>query len=75
MEQLARADITDRALVEAVTRSRCFNEGATTLINWKGRAIAFLERKYSGGKAATYGGGGGTPDESPDLGKMVWLDS
>ena len=48
VEQLARADITDRALVEAVTRSRCFNEGATTLINWKGRAIAFLERKFSG---------------------------
>ena len=48
VEQLARADITDRALVEAVTRSRCFNEGATTLINWKNEAIAFLERKFSG---------------------------
>ena len=48
VEQLARADITDRALVEAVTRSRCFNKGATTLINWKNEAIAFLERKFSG---------------------------
>ena len=43
-----RVDITDRAFVEAVTRSRCFDVGATTLINWKGRAIAFLERKFSG---------------------------
>ena len=48
VEQLARVDITDRAFVEAVTRSRCFDVGATTLINWKGRAIAFLERKFSG---------------------------
>ena len=41
VEQLARVDITDRAFVEAVTRRRCFDVGATTLINWKTEAIAF----------------------------------
>ena len=47
VEHLARADITDRALVEAVTTCKQFSVGATTLLGWKTEAIAFLERKFS----------------------------
>lgn len=48
VEQLAKVDVDDRALVEAATHNRRFDRAVATLSKWRREAATFLRRKASG---------------------------
>ena len=48
VDQLARVDVDDRALVEAATHNRRFDRAVATLSKWRREAATFLRRKALG---------------------------
>jgi predicted flap endonuclease-1-like 5' DNA nuclease len=75
VEQLAKVDVDDRALVEAATHNRRFDRAVATLSKWRREAATFLRRKASGEVVPRKGRGtkrraAAPPDTAPVAAKV-----